>query len=67
VSKLGDIPSDNQSETHWHRKFSCTLEEVLTFEVACSPLNVGAECFVEWWQLSDVASPGRLQLPVDPI
>ncbi|KAJ7622538.1 hypothetical protein FB45DRAFT_753490 [Roridomyces roridus] len=38
---------------HWHRKFSCVMEELLTFELGCSPLGDKKACEMEWWQNKD--------------
>lgn len=39
--------------TTYHRSFHCAREELYTFELACSEVEVqrgGAGCGVEWWQ-----------------
>lgn len=39
--------------TTYHRSFHCTREELYTFELTCSDVEVqrgGAGCGVEWWQ-----------------
>ena len=60
VSKLADILSSTTEEVHWHRKLSCALEQVLTFEVSCSPLMVDlSQCHVQWTQLNDGSKPGK--------
>ncbi|KAH7884135.1 hypothetical protein F5I97DRAFT_1898768, partial [Phlebopus sp. FC_14] len=45
----------------WHRKFSCAMDEVLSFELACLPSSESggdSDCFMEWIQIKD-ALPGE--------
>lgn len=61
VSKIGDVHFTHGNSTLWHRKFSCTTEEVLTFELACSEVSGGEACHVEWWQNKEHPDPGLFQ------
>ncbi|KAH7905339.1 hypothetical protein BJ138DRAFT_1017842 [Hygrophoropsis aurantiaca] len=63
---LGDVTaSDNiifSEGVRWHRRFACTTDEVLSFELGCavSPEVVESEaesCHVEWWQNRDKKTP----------
>ncbi|KAG6873899.1 hypothetical protein C0995_009678 [Termitomyces sp. Mi166 len=59
IGCLGDIYATADKETHWHRKMTCTLEAVLTLELACpQDIPVGKRCNLEWLQ-SKEATPGE--------
>ncbi|RDB30233.1 hypothetical protein Hypma_007152 [Hypsizygus marmoreus] len=59
VGKLADIHAMAGQATHWHHRLSCSLEEVLTFELACpSDVPIGMTCNLEWWQGKEESSPG---------
>ena len=49
LPKLADIPFHPTEDIHWHRKFACRTESVLTFELACST-STEHRCNIEWWQ-----------------
>ena len=49
LQKLADIPFHATEDIHWHRKFACPTESLLTFELTCST-STGHSCNVEWWQ-----------------
>ncbi|PSR83172.1 hypothetical protein PHLCEN_2v377 [Hermanssonia centrifuga] len=49
LQKLSDIPINPDDNVHWHRKFACPSESVLSFELACSTAT-GHSCNLEWWQ-----------------
>ena len=60
IAKLGNIPLGNDIVT-WHRKFSCAMDEVLSFELSCLPLMESggdSDCFLDWVQIKD-AIPGE--------
>ncbi|KAF8553511.1 hypothetical protein OG21DRAFT_1373625, partial [Imleria badia] len=55
VAKVGNIALGNGNVT-WHRKFSCAMDEVLSFELGCLPLEESggdSDCLVEWVQIKD--------------
>ncbi|KAJ7591579.1 hypothetical protein C8J56DRAFT_781593 [Mycena floridula] len=55
---LSEIKPSYEAETIWRRNFTCQSEQLLTFELACSPSATG--CLLEWWQSPDsFDSPGR--------
>ncbi|KAF8067797.1 hypothetical protein FPV67DRAFT_1415931 [Lyophyllum atratum] len=59
LGRIADIQAVLGSETHWHRKMSCSMEEVLTFELACPhDIPVGTICDLEWWQTKEESTPG---------
>lgn len=58
MQKLADIPFDANENIHWHRKFACPTESLLTFELACSA-SMGHSCNIEWWQDNRAALPGN--------
>lgn len=56
---LSEIPTSHESKTLWRRNFTCHSEQLLTFELACSP---GSEtgCLFKWWQTPEGnESPGK--------
>ena len=62
IAKLGNIALGNGDVT-WHRKFSCAMDEVLSFELSCLPLEESggdSNCLVEWVQIKDKV-PGERQ------
>ncbi|VDB83317.1 unnamed protein product [Peniophora sp. CBMAI 1063] len=58
VSKVANIDLRHGEEVVWHRNFACSMEQLLTFEVACS-INEddGSGCSVEWWQGIEEPNP----------
>lgn len=44
---------------NWSRNYSCSMEELLTFELACPSGDDGIKCAVEWWQKKDRSIPGE--------
>ncbi|KAG6853252.1 hypothetical protein C0991_005710 [Blastosporella zonata] len=59
LGRLGDIRSVPGDETHWHRRISCSLEDVLTVELACpQDIPTGTRCNLEWSQHKEEANPG---------
>lgn len=59
AGKLADIRAVAGEETHWYRKQSCALEELLSFELACpSDMPFGTTCSLEWWQHKEETVPG---------
>ncbi|KAJ7578714.1 hypothetical protein C8J56DRAFT_868963 [Mycena floridula] len=58
VTKIADVEASVSEEVHWHRKFSCVTEEILTFEIACSEV-IGSRCALEWWQEANSTAPGK--------
>ncbi|KAJ7792080.1 hypothetical protein B0H13DRAFT_1675804 [Mycena leptocephala] len=55
VSKVASIQL-TQEVTVWQRRFRCTSDGVLTFELASSELNQ-ADFLVEWWQKAGYTEP----------
>ena len=61
VTKVADIDLRHGEEVVWHRNFACSMEQLLTFEVACSVNeDDGSGCSVEWWQGIEEPNPGLL-------
>lgn len=59
LGRIADIRAVLGNETHWHRRMSCSIEEVLTFELACPhDISVGTTCDLEWWQTKEESTPG---------
>jgi len=58
--KIDDIPLSSEGVTHWHRKFSCSSEEVLSFELSRPSFDEDYNGRVEWWQdrTSNGSGPG---------
>ncbi|KZV71942.1 hypothetical protein PENSPDRAFT_629405 [Peniophora sp. CONT] len=51
VTKVAEIDLKHGEEVIWHRNFACSMDQLLTFEVACSVNeDDGSGCSVEWWQ-----------------
>ncbi|KAJ7771233.1 hypothetical protein B0H14DRAFT_2273354, partial [Mycena olivaceomarginata] len=50
VRKLADIFIERGTGVHWRRNFTCEMEELLTFELRCSPGDDQSLCAMEWWQ-----------------
>ena len=46
----------------WHRRFHCSMNEVLSFEFACRPAVDGEECRVQWWQSPARHTPGAYSI-----
>ncbi|KAJ7670411.1 hypothetical protein B0H14DRAFT_3909505 [Mycena olivaceomarginata] len=53
VGKLADIFIERGTGVHWRRNFTCEMEELLTFELRCSPGDDQSLCAMEWWQNKD--------------
>ncbi|KAJ6547788.1 hypothetical protein DFH09DRAFT_843083, partial [Mycena vulgaris] len=53
VATLAHIRIEDGTPIHFHRKFNCAMEELLTFELKCSPSGDKSTCGVEWWQNKD--------------
>ena len=65
VAKIADLQASSNDEVHWHRKFACVTEEILTFELGCSE-QVGAQCHLDWWQSDNSSAPGEYIKPHQP-
>ncbi|KZV68535.1 hypothetical protein PENSPDRAFT_582324 [Peniophora sp. CONT] len=63
MAKLGDVPFAYGSSTTWSKTLRCQREEVLTFELSCSPLAVESECALVWWQDRENPQPGTVHSP----
>lgn len=50
LPKIADIPFEYGGNSSWSRVFGCKMEEVLTFELACSAESTHGNCDLEWWQ-----------------
>ncbi|OBZ67428.1 hypothetical protein A0H81_12746 [Grifola frondosa] len=50
VAKVGVVEVNPTTETVWHERFFCLLDEVLTFELTCTPAADEEGCRAEWWQ-----------------
>lgn len=58
----------SRRRTTYHRSFHCTREELYTFEIACSDVEVqlgGAGCAVEWWQDEEGVEVGNREKVMD--
>ncbi|KAJ6631198.1 hypothetical protein B0H10DRAFT_1773319 [Mycena sp. CBHHK59/15] len=64
VSQVARIIEPGTS-LHWHRKFTCATEEILTYELTCSesPVEGESRCEVEWWQNKEDPVSGMVFLP----
>ncbi|KAF9256979.1 hypothetical protein L218DRAFT_936223 [Marasmius fiardii PR-910] len=49
-----------ENEMEWSHRFGCTMDELLTFEIACPPRPIGQSisCEMSWWQNRENPSPG---------
>lgn len=50
LPKIADISLEYGENSTWSRVFGCKMEEVLTFELACSAESAHGDCSLEWWQ-----------------
>ncbi|KAJ6555856.1 hypothetical protein B0H19DRAFT_947805 [Mycena capillaripes] len=56
---LSEIATSHESETLWRRNFTCHSEQLLTFELGCSP-GSATGCLFKWWQTPEGnESPGK--------
>ncbi|KAG6816783.1 hypothetical protein H0H87_003046 [Tephrocybe sp. NHM501043] len=61
IGRLGEIRALPSQETHWHRRMSCTLEEVITIELSCpQDIPINSRCNLEWSQHKEEATPGNI-------
>ncbi|KAJ7602358.1 hypothetical protein DFH06DRAFT_1397516 [Mycena polygramma] len=58
VATMASIQLAPTAGTTWQHRFACATDEILTFELACSPTNEGSDCTVEWWQKFHASEPG---------
>jgi len=49
VAKLDNIVL-GQDSLNLHRKISCTMDDILVFELGCSEDESSGSCDIEWWQ-----------------
>ncbi|THV07093.1 hypothetical protein K435DRAFT_788864 [Dendrothele bispora CBS 962.96] len=55
LEKFADVRLDYGME--WTHRFACTMDEILTFEVACPISAKPGECEVNWWQNREKPNP----------
>ncbi|KAG9221717.1 hypothetical protein CCMSSC00406_0005630 [Pleurotus cornucopiae] len=60
MTKVGDVHLSSKLGEVWQRSFSCKTEEVLSFELTCSPETTTKGCHIEWWQNMKKPNPGTL-------
>ncbi|KAJ6478585.1 hypothetical protein C8R47DRAFT_1138955 [Mycena vitilis] len=58
VATMASIRLAPSAGTTWQHQFACATDEILTFELACSPTKEGSDCSVEWWQKFHASEPG---------
>ncbi|KZT08021.1 uncharacterized protein LAESUDRAFT_650360 [Laetiporus sulphureus 93-53] len=56
--KIDDITMVVGNVYHWHHKFLCASEEVLSFELIRASFDSDYDCHVEWWQDRDGTGDG---------
>jgi hypothetical protein len=61
VLKIADVALEHGKGVGWHRTFSCSMEQLLTFEVGCSENEDDSSgCSLEWWQGGKNMNPGTV-------